>query len=159
MVWLRTPTNFLCPGTIGWLFDDNFCDFSRHHLSFNIGVGFAGGSFMKRVMRTACLDRFCGGAGPALPGYVSLSATSNHSGRGIEHHNVPARFLTPATPTAKGQFVLVLQGELRGRFCQVFRWIRKERKVVVPSVVAEDSEDCYITLSADEVCLATPSNY
>ncbi|KAF9233647.1 hypothetical protein BU15DRAFT_66401 [Melanogaster broomeanus] len=80
-------------GVVGWLFDDNFCDFSQHHLSFNIGVGFAGGSFIKHVL---------------------LSTTSNHSGRGIEHHNVPARFLTPASPTAKG---------------------------------------------ADEVCLATPSNY
>ncbi|KIJ06250.1 hypothetical protein PAXINDRAFT_20549 [Paxillus involutus ATCC 200175] len=125
--WKITPEDFVQSsqpafdkGSISWLFDNTFCDFSRHYLSFNISAAFGGGCFTRQIMRTACPDHFCGGAGPAPPGCVLLSAMSNHSGRGIEHYNVPARCLTPASPTTKGQFILVLRGDLKGRFCQVF---------------------------------------
>ncbi|KIJ05986.1 hypothetical protein PAXINDRAFT_20793 [Paxillus involutus ATCC 200175] len=161
--WKITPEDFVQSsqpafdkGSISWLFDDTFCDFSRHYLSFNISAAFGGGRFTRRIMRTACPDRFCGGAGPAPPGCVSLSATSNHSGRGIKHYNVPARCLTPASPMTKGQFILVLRGDLKGRFCQVVRWVRKEKKAMVLPSVASSSRDNCITLSAEDICLATP---
>jgi hypothetical protein len=143
---------FSNPGCVKWLYDDSFCDFSRHHLSFNINVRFTAGSFSRRVMYMMCPDHFCGPNGPAPAGHVSLTVMSNHSGGGIQYHNVPASFLTPANPTRKGEVVLVLQGALQGRYCSVFQWKRKERLTVLDS-----AEHGRVTLSAGDVCLATPS--
>ena len=103
-------------------------------------------------MSTTCLDHFCGPNGPAPASHVSLAVTSNHSGGGIQYHNVPTSFLTLANPTRKGKIVLVLQGALQGWYCSVFQWKRKEQLTVL-----ESAEHGRVTLSAGDVCLATSS--
>ena len=70
----------------------------------------------------------------------------------MEYHFILARFLKPAAPYAEDQFILVLQGDLQGQFCQVIRWIRKEKKVVITPVM---QNEC-IVVEAEDVCLAFP---
>lgn len=129
-----------------------FCDFSRYHLAFNVGVGYGGGNYVKRVVRTTCPDRFANHEGHAPQGCVSVTVTGNHVGSGVENHFIPARFLTPASPSAKGQYVLVLQGDLQGQVCHVIRWVRKEKKAVITPITLKDT---YV-LPASDVCLAYP---
>ena len=107
-------------------------------------------------MRTT-LDRFANSEGCAPAGHVSLSVSGNHTGAATEYHHVPACFLTPASPNAKDQVVLVLQGDWRGRFCRVIRWARKEKNAVV-TPIQEVPSACNesLVLPAVDISLAIP---
>ncbi|KAN0078172.1 hypothetical protein V8E55_010229, partial [Tylopilus felleus] len=87
-------------GCIEWLFDDQFCDFSRYQFCFYVTAAYHKGRYCKRIMRTT-LDRFSNSEGRS-PGYISLSA-SRMRGGATEYHHVPARFLTPASPSSQDQ--------------------------------------------------------
>ncbi|KAG8216759.1 hypothetical protein J3R82DRAFT_6997 [Butyriboletus roseoflavus] len=140
-------------GSIEWLFDDQFCNFICHQLCFNIGIGYQAGNYSKQVMHTTCLDCFSNHDGQAPPGCVSLYVFGNHIGAAMKYHHVPMCFLTPASPTTKDQLVLVLQGDWRGSFCRVIRWIRKEKKAVV-TLIDPSSSNQVTVFPAEDICLA-----
>lgn len=125
------------PGEIPWIFDDAFADFSKFHLAFNVNLSFMRGSFLNRVARTTCPDRFMRTSGgvsePAPPGHVSVTVPGHNRGSGIEHHHIPARLLTPALPTSGGnkQLGLILVGELAGKIRPISKYRRKQREVEV----------------------------
>jgi hypothetical protein len=118
-------------------------------LCFDAG-GYCDGRYIKRVMRTGP-DRFSNAEGLAPPGCIALSVSPNHGGSSLEYHHVPARFLSPASPTSSKDYVLVLRGDLQGQFCKVVRWIRKEKKAEVRASIQSQQS---IVLPADDVCLA-----
>ncbi|KAG6373937.1 hypothetical protein JVT61DRAFT_6099 [Boletus reticuloceps] len=141
-------------GSVEWLFDKQFCDFSRYRLCFHATSGYRGGNYIKWIMRTTP-DRFSNSEGRAPPGHVSLTVSGNHTGTVTEYHHVPACFLSLASPNAKGQVVLVLQGDWRGWFCMVIRWARREKMATVtpiPAVSSPHNES--LVLPAADICLA-----
>ncbi|KAG8212861.1 hypothetical protein J3R82DRAFT_11183 [Butyriboletus roseoflavus] len=140
-------------GCIGWLFDNSFCDFSQFVLCFNISAVYYGGNYSKRIMQTAS-NHFANKDGPAPLSSVCLSISSNHAGAKLEDHHVPVYLLDPASSTSKDQYVLVLQGDLKGTFCKVLRWIRKEKKVEVTAIAAMQRSK--VVLGAVDICLAIP---
>lgn len=139
-------------GCIAWLFEDAFCDYSKYQLCFNVALGYQRGNYTKRVMRSGP-DRFWNVEGQAPSGCVALSVSGNHAGAALEYHHVPARFLTPACPTARGQIVLVLRGALQGQFRQVTKWSRKTKKATI-STTPPSSEST--ELPPEDICLAEP---
>lgn len=89
---------------------------------------FKGGSFINRVARTTCPDRFCGGAGPAPEGSVSVTVPGHNRGSGLQHHNIPAGFLKPALPTGSGsgKYALILVGDHAGEIHPIMKYRRKK---------------------------------
>ncbi|KAG6376548.1 hypothetical protein JVT61DRAFT_2544 [Boletus reticuloceps] len=141
---------------VEWLFDDQFCDFARYRICFNVGVGYRGGAYVKRVMCTT-KNPFGTKVHPVPTGHLSLTVTGNHTGSKFEDHCVPARFLTPASPTKKDQVVLILKGDWAGRLCKVIRWMRNEKKAVVISQEGSSSRNDVMVFKAPDICLVVPA--
>lgn len=125
------PTKSVLVGEVPWLFNDDFCTFSQFHLAFNVDLRFKGGSFLNRVARTTCPDRFCGGAGLAPEGSVSVTVPGHNRGSGLQHHHVPAVFLKPALPTGSGKdkCALILVGDYAGQIHPITKYRRKKGEV------------------------------
>ena len=89
---------------------------------------FKGGLCINRVARTTCPDRFCGSAGPAPEGSVSVTAPGHNRGSGSERHNIPAKFLKPALPTGSGsgKYALILVGGRAGEIRPIMKYRRKK---------------------------------
>ena len=98
------------------------------------------------MVRTTCPDQFLGQNGPVPTGCVSVTVTGNRDSTRIEHHVVPAIYLTAAPPRAKGQKCLVLKGEMAGQvhYTKVCKTRQKP-----PVVVLSNG----ITLPLDDTCL------
>ncbi|KAI6164768.1 hypothetical protein EDD17DRAFT_1754624 [Pisolithus thermaeus] len=106
-------------GCVPWLFDNNFCDYTRWHVCLRVSLSYNHGTLHKRVVCTTAPDRFSTiEDGPAPPGHIAVMVTSSTVSTNIERHFVPAHYLTPANPTSTGQYCLVLRGTLAG---QIFR--------------------------------------
>ncbi|KAF8128405.1 hypothetical protein EV363DRAFT_1170553 [Boletus edulis] len=84
-------------------------------------------------------DRFSNSEDCAPPRHVSLTIFGNHTGMATKYHHVPARFLSSASPNAKGQVVLVLQGDWRDQFYMNIRWARREKMVIVTLILVVSS--------------------
>ncbi|KAI5997544.1 hypothetical protein EDD15DRAFT_2364271 [Pisolithus albus] len=136
-------------GEVPWLFESNFCDFKSFHLGFNVSVCFMQVSLGKRVVRTVCPDRFAGQDGPAPRGSVCVTVTGHNAGSGIQHLTIPAQYLTPANPTGKNQWCLILKGPQAGRIVRIIKCQRSSK-----SVVTEDGS----TIPFSDICLAFEYN-
>lgn len=114
-------------GEISWLFNDAFCQFTHFHLAFNVDLCYKNGSFLNRVARTTCPDRFRG----APEGHISVTVPGHNRGSGIGHHHIPAKFLKPALPTGSGKdkFALILVGDSAGQIHPITTYRKKKREV------------------------------
>ncbi|KAG9308195.1 hypothetical protein JVU11DRAFT_12290 [Chiua virens] len=134
--WMVTPSDVPVTAQlhsqIPWLFNDEFCkEFSSFHLAFNVDLHFERGSFLNRVARTTCPDRFCGPSGPAPEGSVSVTVPGHNRGSGIQHHFIPAQFLKPALPTGSGndRCALILVGTLAGQIHPITKYRSRKKEV------------------------------
>lgn len=89
-----------------------------------------------------CLDQFLGKEGPAPPGSVCATVTALH-GPIIEHHTIPAEYLTPAAPRGKGKKCLIIKGLKAGQVHSIKECRTKKQQVVL---------DDRMTLPFDDVC-------
>ncbi|KIN95424.1 hypothetical protein M404DRAFT_34172 [Pisolithus tinctorius Marx 270] len=134
-------------GCVSWLFDNNFCNFSKWHVCLRVGLAYNCRTLGKRVVRTTILDRFFSEKhGVAPPGHVSVTVTSSTVSTIIEHHTILARDLSPANPTSTGQFCLILKGMLQGKIHHINKC---QTKKSLKGVVLEDGTQ----LLLHDVCL------
>ncbi|KIN96347.1 hypothetical protein M404DRAFT_932386, partial [Pisolithus tinctorius Marx 270] len=132
---------------VSWLFDNDFCNFSKWHVCLRVGLAYNRGTLGKRVVHTTIPDRFFSEKhGVAPPGHVSVTVTSSTVSTIIEHHTIPARDLSPANPTSTGQFCLILKGALQG---EIHRINKCQTKKSPKGVVLEDGTQ----LPLRDVCL------
>ncbi|KAI6148025.1 hypothetical protein BKA82DRAFT_4015093 [Pisolithus tinctorius] len=65
-------------GCVSWLFDNDFCNFSKWHVCLRVGLAYNRGTLGKRVVHTTIPDRFFSEKhGVAPPGHVSVTVTSS----------------------------------------------------------------------------------
>ncbi|KAL4062352.1 hypothetical protein J3A83DRAFT_4194773 [Scleroderma citrinum] len=115
---------------IPWLFQPDFCDFTKIHLGFNVSVQFTLVSLSKCIIWTAYPNQFCGEDSPAPAGSVCVTVMGHNVGSGIQHLKIPAHFLTPANPTSKNQLCVVLRGPKAGSILHIKECQKKVQKVV-----------------------------
>lgn len=114
-------------GTGAFLRDPSICNNLE---DFCIWVGFnltyERGSYLKRTGYTPLYGRFHGCAGNEIVVVVSDHRTSQHCPRIIQLHH-----LLPASPVKKGDYVVILYGDLQGHVTEVIQCQRKEQKVKI----------------------------
>ena len=97
---------------------------------FCIWVGFnptyEQGSYWKRTGYTPLSGRFNGCADNEIVVVVSDHRTSQHCSRTIQLHH-----LVPASPVKKGDYVVILHGDLQGHVTEVIQCQRKEKMVKI----------------------------
>jgi hypothetical protein len=136
-------------GPLPWLFDDKFCDFTSHRVCLRVSTHYRVSSLNKRVVRTNCPDRFCGNAGRAPPGFVSVTVSSSSVSTTIEHHNISAEHLTPSAPSAAKQYCLILKGERAGEVHRIKKCMSRKPPL---QVVLENGD----TFPLADVCQVIP---
>ncbi|KAI6096305.1 hypothetical protein EV401DRAFT_1895788 [Pisolithus croceorrhizus] len=109
-------------GCVPWLFDNNFCDYTKWHICLRVSLSYNHGTLHKQVVHTTAPDHFSTiEDGPAPPGHIAVMVTSSMVSTNIKHHFVPVCYLTPANPMSTSQYCLILWGTLAG---QIF-WVKK----------------------------------
>lgn len=140
---------YFIAGPLPWLMSMEFSlMFLFHHTVLKVRVGFMGGRLHKRFVSMACPDPFCGANGPAPEKCVAVFCTSNNAGAAIQHYHIPSKYLSPAYPCKKNQWVLVLDGDSRGQIFTVTRCNVKKNTVEV----ALSPMTCVI-LHFEQICL------
>ncbi|KIN98783.1 hypothetical protein M404DRAFT_31100 [Pisolithus tinctorius Marx 270] len=134
-------------GCVSWLFDNNFCNFSKWHVCLRVRLAYNHGTLGKWVVRTTIPDHFfLEKHGVAPPGHVSVTMTSSTVSTIIEHHTILACDLSPTNLTSTGQFCLILKGALQG---EIHRINKCQTKKSPKGVVLEDGTQ----LPLHDVCL------
>ncbi|KAI5988225.1 hypothetical protein F5J12DRAFT_786916 [Pisolithus orientalis] len=77
-------------GCMSWLFDNDFCNFSKWHVCLRVRLAYNHGTLGKQVVCTTISDHFFSEKhGMAPPGHVLATMTSSTASTIIEHHTLP----------------------------------------------------------------------
>jgi len=118
-------------GEVPWLFNNDLCNFSEFHLAFNVDLWFKGGSFLNCITCTTCPNHFCGGAGHAPKGSLSVTVPGHNREFRLQHYHIPTMFLKPAllNGSGKDKCALILVGDCTGQMHPVMKYCRQKEKI------------------------------
>ncbi|KAI6094984.1 hypothetical protein F5141DRAFT_1068815 [Pisolithus sp. B1] len=127
-----TPTASVY-GEIPWLFQPNFCDFTRLLLGLTVNDHYRpynNASIGKRIVRTRRSNPFSSDSGVVPLGHVCVTVTGHNRGSAVQTHVIPATCLRPANPSAKNQLCVVTEGPRLGEVLNIKHCQKNARKIV-----------------------------